>query len=238
MGSCGMLSRVPAFSILLFPANAFIASTWKPTVWVTTKFTISNWIFESGPGWLVHKLSYANTKQCDHIVSQLSEWGVVLWVFLGCMATQFCAILWNSSVLPHLLQFWFKCVRCHVFGRNDRSKMPERYLSNVDLFTETQLCPCRAPSGYVAQYIGYKALKKQLSLITALVQDDTSTDRLTSLKLLFQRQLDSDISKMLGFYVTTKDELLDTMHVLQTEHTAVALDVLNVRSPPRPMSPA
>lgn len=85
------------------------------------------------------------------------------------------------------------------------------------------------------QYIDYKALKKQLSLIKTLREavppSAVQENHLRDLKLLFQRHLDSEISKMLSFYNTTCTELKERMEALQSERRPIVLDVLNVRLP-------
>jgi SPX domain protein involved in polyphosphate accumulation len=66
------------------------------------------------------------------------------------------------------------------------------------------------------QYLGYSDLKAQLRLIEQFLEDG-SKDKgsLEWLKLLFQRALDGEISKILDFYQSVTESIRSTIDDLQ-----------------------
>ena len=72
-------------------------------------------------------------------------------------------------------------------------------------------------------------MKKQLKIIRAFVDSRGHAESLTPLKLLFQRTLDSEISKMLDFYKFRALGLRDTVDELEKKEKVMILSILNVR---------
>jgi SPX domain protein involved in polyphosphate accumulation len=83
------------------------------------------------------------------------------------------------------------------------------------------------------QYLNFEELKKQLALLDQFLSTQASSDTqsLTWLKLIFQHTLDSEISKVLGFYVLRKKELEATLVHLHEVERPLCLAALNVCPP-------
>jgi SPX domain protein involved in polyphosphate accumulation len=89
------------------------------------------------------------------------------------------------------------------------------------------------------QYVNFEELKKQLALLDQCLSTQASRNNqsLTWMKLVFQHTLDSEISKVLGFYVLRKKELKATLVYLQQVERPLCLAALNVRPPYLMMMP-
>ena len=82
------------------------------------------------------------------------------------------------------------------------------------------------------QYLNYKMMKKQLKIMASfLAQGDSQGDlALTWLKLLFQRTLDSEISKMLDFYKFRATALVAAVDVLENKDLHIIKSIIKVSS--------
>jgi hypothetical protein len=78
-------------------------------------------------------------------------------------------------------------------------------------------------------------MKMQLKIMGAFVEREGDPKTLTWLKLLFQRTLDSEISKMLDFYKFRADALREDVENLETKERHMLLSILNVCAD-RPLS--
>jgi SPX domain protein involved in polyphosphate accumulation len=84
------------------------------------------------------------------------------------------------------------------------------------------------------QYFNYEELKQQIDLLGQYLEASsatTSSESLFWLKLLFQHTIDSEISKVLGFYEQQHQQLMRTVELLSTREKALCLACLNVRTP-------
>jgi hypothetical protein len=81
------------------------------------------------------------------------------------------------------------------------------------------------------QYLNYKALKKQITLLEGYLENARAADEaLVWLKLLFQRMLDAEIGRVLDFYALKTQEHQNAMDELATTGKQIVLAILNVRS--------
>lgn len=82
------------------------------------------------------------------------------------------------------------------------------------------------------QYLNYRMLKKQLGLLESYLADGNTPDQsMIWLKLLFQRTLDGEISKLVDFYSMQVAELKAKGQELGHSEKERVLAVLNVRHP-------
>lgn len=80
------------------------------------------------------------------------------------------------------------------------------------------------------QYLNYRMLKKQLGLLESYLEDtNTAAESMVWLKLLFQRTLDGEISKLVDFYSMQVAELTARMDELSHNEKELVLSILNVR---------
>lgn len=80
------------------------------------------------------------------------------------------------------------------------------------------------------QYLNYRMLKKQLGLLESYLADSNTPDQsMIWLKLLFQRTLDGEISKLVDFYSMQVAELRAKGQELGHSEKERVLAVLNVR---------
>jgi SPX domain protein involved in polyphosphate accumulation len=91
----------------------------------------------------------------------------------------------------------------------------------------------------VLQYLNYTMMKKQLDIMGAFVKKRQDPETLNWLKLLFQRALDGEISKMLDFYKFRAHALHEDVENLEKKEKHTLLSILNVCASdfPRPKWP-